>query len=48
MLSKNSVPIDIAEEDSFLRQFEIENDIYFDPEKQIKHKEEPEYEEMDC
>ena len=41
------IKFSIANEDSFLRKFEIENDIYFDPEKQIEHEEEFEYEEMD-
>ena len=41
------IKFSIADEDSFLRKFEIENDIYFDPEKQIEHEEEFEYEEMD-
>lgn len=37
----------ISEEDEFIRDFQIENDIYLDPEKQIEYEEELEYEEME-
>ena len=33
------VKFDIAEEDNLIRDFEFENNIYLDPEKQIKHEE---------
>lgn len=33
--------------EKFIRDFQIENDIYLDPEKQIEHEEELEYEEME-
>lgn len=36
----------ISEEDEFIRNFQLENDIYLDPEKQIEHEEELEYEEL--
>ena len=41
------IKFSITDEESFVRRFEIENDIYFDPEKQIEHQEELEYEEME-
>ena len=41
------IKFSITDEDSFVRKFEIENDIYLDPEKQIEHEEELEYEEME-
>ena len=41
------IKFSITDEDSFIRKFEIENDIYLDPEKQIEHEEELEYEEME-
>ena len=41
------IKFSITDEDSFVRNFEIENDIYLDPEKQIEHEEELEYEEME-
>ena len=37
----------ISEEDEFIRNFQLENDIYLDPEKQIEYEEELEYEEME-
>lgn len=37
----------VSSEDEFIRDFEYENDIYLDPEKQIEHQEELEYEEME-
>ena len=41
------IKFSITDEDSIVRKFEIENDIYLDPEKQIEHEEELEYEEME-
>ena len=41
------IKFSIADENSFIRKFECENDIYLAPEKQIEHEEEFEYEEMD-
>ena len=41
------IKFSITDEDSFVRKFEIENDIYLDPEKQIEHEEELEYEKME-
>ena len=41
------IKFSITDEDSFIRKFESENDIYLDPEKQIEHEEELEYEEME-
>ena len=41
------IKFSITDEESFVRRFEIENDIYLDPEKQIEHQEELEYEEME-
>lgn len=41
------IKFSITDEESFVRKFEIENDIYLDPEKQIEHEEELEYEEME-
>ena len=41
------IKFSITDEDSFVRNFEIENDIYLDPEKQIEHEEKLEYEEME-
>ena len=37
----------VSSEEEFIRDFEFENDIYLDPEKQIEHEEELEYEEME-
>ena len=37
----------ISEEDEFIRDFQIENDIYLDPEKQIEYEEELEYENLE-
>lgn len=34
------IKFSITDEDSFVRKFEIENDIYLGPEKQIKNEEE--------
>ena len=41
------IKFSITDEDSFVRKFELENDTYLDPEKQIEHEEELEYEEME-
>ena len=41
------IKFSITDEESFIRKFENENDIYLDPEKQIEHEEELEYEEME-
>ena len=41
------VKFSISEEDEFIRNFELENDTYIDPVKQIEHVEELEYEEME-
>ena len=41
------VKFSISEEDEFIRIFELENDTYIDPVKQIEHVEELEYEEME-
>ena len=41
------IKFSITDEDSFIRKFECENDIYLDPEKQIEHEKELEYEEME-
>lgn len=41
------IKFSITDEESFVRKFEVENDIYLDPEKQIEHEEELEYEEME-
>ena len=41
------IKFSITDEDSFVRKFEIENDIYLDPEKQIEHEKELEYEGME-
>ncbi|MBQ9658946.1 MAG: plasmid recombination protein [Clostridia bacterium] len=41
------IKFSITNEDSFIRKFECENDISFDPEKQIEPEEELEYEEME-
>ena len=41
------IKFSITDEESFVRKFEAENDIYLDPEKQIEHEEELEYEEME-
>ena len=41
------IKFSITDEDAFVRKFEIENDIYLDPEKQLEHEEELEYEEME-
>lgn len=37
----------VSEEDELIRDFEFENDTYIDPVKQIEHKKELEYEEME-
>ena len=36
----------VSEEDELIRNFEFENDTYIDPEKQIEHEQELEYEEL--
>ena len=41
------VKFSISEEDELIRKFELENDTYIDPIKQIEHEEELEYEEME-
>ncbi len=41
------IKLSITDEDSFIRKFECENDIYLAPEKQIEHEKELEYEEME-
>lgn len=41
------IKFSITDEDAFIRKFEDENDINLDPEKQIAHEEELEYEEME-
>lgn len=41
------IKFSITDEDSFIRKFECENDIYLAPEKQIEHEKELEYEEME-
>lgn len=41
------IKFSITDEDAFIRKFEDENDINLDPEKQIEHEEELEYEEME-
>ena len=41
------IKFSITDEVAFVRKFEDENDISFDPEKQIEHEEELEYEEME-
>lgn len=41
------IKFSITDEDSFVRKFEIENNIYLDPEKQIEHEKELEHEEME-
>ena len=41
------IKLSITYEDSFIRKFECENDIYLAPEKQIEHEKELEYEEME-
>ena len=41
------IKFSITDEDSFIRKFECENDIYLDPEKQIEHEKELEYEGME-
>lgn len=41
------IKFSITDEESFVRKFEVENDIYLDPEKQIEYEEEFEYEEME-
>ena len=41
------IKFSITDEDSFIRKFEYENDIYLAPEKQIEHEKELEYEEME-
>ena len=41
------VKFSISEEDELIRNFELENDTYVDPVKQIEHEEELEYEEME-
>lgn len=37
----------VSSEEEFIRDFEFENDIYLDPEKQIEYEEEQEYTEME-
>lgn len=37
----------VSSEEEFIRDFQIENDIYLDPEKQIEYEEEQEYTEME-
>lgn len=37
----------VSSEEEFIRDFQIENDIYLDPEKQIVYEETLEYEEME-
>jgi len=37
----------LSSEEEFIRDFQIENDIYLDPQKQIEYEEELEYEEME-
>ena len=41
------IKFSITDEDAFIRRFEDENNINLDPEKQIEHEEELEYEEME-
>lgn len=41
------IKFSITNEDAFIRKFEDENDINLDPEKQIEHEEELEYEKME-
>lgn len=41
------IKFSITDEDAFIRKFEVENDIYLDPEKQIEHEEELEYEDLE-
>ena len=41
------IKFSITDEDAFVRKFENENDIYLDPEKQIEHEKELEYEEIE-
>ena len=41
------VKFSISEEDKLIMNFELENDTYIDPIKQIEHEEELEYEEME-
>ena len=41
------VKFSISEKDKLIRNFELENDTYVDPVKQIEHEEELEYEEME-
>ena len=41
------IKFSITDEDSFIKKFENENDIYLDPEKQIENEQELEYEEME-
>ena len=41
------VKFSISEKDELIRNFELENDTYVDPVKQIEHEEELEYEEME-
>lgn len=37
----------VSSEEEFIRDFQIENNIYLEPEKQIEYEEEQEYEEME-
>lgn len=37
----------VSSEEEFIRDFQIENDTYLDPEKQIGYEKELEYEEME-
>ena len=41
------IKFSITDEESFVRKFECENDIYIDLEKQIEHEEELEYEDLE-
>ncbi len=41
------IKFSITDEESFVTKFEIKNDIYLDPEKQIENEQELEYEEME-
>ena len=37
----------VSSEEEFIRDFQIENDIYLDPEEQIEYEEKQEYTEME-
>ncbi len=41
------IKFSVSSEEDFIRNFEFENDTYINPEKQIEHEEELEYEEME-